>query len=45
MNAQLASLGWEVVRLWDFEVEKDVAGCVARVSAALSARRAVGSEP
>jgi DNA mismatch endonuclease (patch repair protein) len=45
VNAQLASLGWEVVRLWDFEMEKDVAGCVARVVAALEQRRSVGSEP
>jgi DNA mismatch endonuclease (patch repair protein) len=45
VNAELASLGWEVVRVWDFEVEKDVAGCVARVTAALEARRGVGSAP
>lgn len=45
VNLQLAELGWEVVRLWDFEVEKDVAGCVARVAAALEHRRSVGSEP
>ncbi len=41
VNAQLSALGWEVVRLWDFEVEKDPAGCVARVVAALERRRAV----
>ncbi len=40
VNAQLASLGWEVVRLWDFEVDKDPAGCVARVAAALARSRA-----
>jgi DNA mismatch endonuclease (patch repair protein) len=45
VDAQLAALGWEVVRVWDFEVEKDVAGCVARVSAALEARRSVRSGP
>jgi DNA mismatch endonuclease, patch repair protein len=45
VNAQLAALGWEVVRLWDFEVEKDIAGCVARVAAALEDRRGVRSEP
>ena len=42
MNAQLAELGWEVVRLWDFELEQDLASCVARVAAALEQRRSVG---
>ncbi len=42
VNAQLAELGWEVVRLWDFELEQDVASCVARVAAALAQRRSVG---
>lgn len=37
VNARLAELGWEVVRLWDFEVERDPAGCAARVVAALGA--------
>jgi DNA mismatch endonuclease (patch repair protein) len=45
VNLQLAELGWEVVRLWDFEVEKDGAGCVARVVAALEERRGVRSAP
>jgi DNA mismatch endonuclease (patch repair protein) len=40
VNAQLAALGWEVVRVWDFEVEKDPAGCAARVAAALERCRA-----
>lgn len=39
VDAQLASLGWEVLRLWDFEVEKDPDGCVARVAAALNRSR------
>jgi DNA mismatch endonuclease, patch repair protein len=45
VNLQLAALGWEVVRLWDFEVEKDVAGCVARVTSALEQRRGVIRSP
>jgi len=40
VDAQLADLGWEVVRLWDFEVEKSPAECVARVAAALQLGRA-----
>ncbi len=36
VNAQLESLGWEVLRLWDFEVEKDPEACAARVSASLN---------
>jgi DNA mismatch endonuclease (patch repair protein) len=45
VDLELASLGWEVVRLWDFEVEKDLVGCVARVIAALKRRRSVGAGP
>jgi DNA mismatch endonuclease (patch repair protein) len=36
VNDELAALGWKVVRIWDFEVEADVAGCVAQVRAALA---------
>jgi DNA mismatch endonuclease (patch repair protein) len=39
VDAQLAELGWEVIRLWDFEVEQDPAGCAARVGAALEQQR------
>ena len=31
----LADAGWQVVRLWDFEVRKDVAGCVSRIRSIL----------
>jgi len=40
VDAQLVELGWEVLRLWDCEVEKDAAGCAARVAAALERCRA-----
>jgi DNA mismatch endonuclease, patch repair protein len=36
-DRDLAQLGWRVVRLWDFEVERDLDVCVARVLDALSA--------
>jgi DNA mismatch endonuclease (patch repair protein) len=45
VDGQLAELGWEVLRLWDFEVEQDAAGCAARVAAALEQRRSVRSAP
>lgn len=35
VNRQLAEAGWTVVRVWDFEVERDIAACVARVAAVL----------
>lgn len=35
VNRELATEGWTVVRLWDFEVQKDIAGCVERVRATL----------
>lgn len=30
-NEALAASGWSVLRLWDFEIEQDLEGCVARV--------------
>lgn len=35
VNTHLRGSGWTVVRLWDFEIERDVAGCVKRVMTAL----------
>src|SRR4051812_43891867 len=35
----LAAAGWTVVRLWDFEVEDDLAAAVERVVSALAAAR------
>lgn len=37
VNEELASQNWTVVRIWDFEVERDPADCVLRVIEALSA--------
>lgn len=34
-NERLAAEGWCVLRLWDFEVERDPSACVARVAKAL----------
>lgn len=34
VNAQLADSEWSVVRLWDFEVEREVDRCVERVRVA-----------
>ena len=39
-NEALDAARWEVLRLWDFEVEHDPEGVASRVEAALSARRA-----
>lgn len=36
-NEALAGDGWVVLRFWDFEVEKDLDACVARVVGALAA--------
>ncbi len=38
VDAELLARGWEVIRVWDFEVRKDLPGVVARVSDALRAR-------
>jgi DNA mismatch endonuclease (patch repair protein) len=36
VNEALGRLGWRVVRVWDFEVERDPASCVQRIAAALN---------
>jgi DNA mismatch endonuclease, patch repair protein len=35
-DAELISTGWTVIRFWDFDVRKDLEGCVARVEEALA---------
>jgi DNA mismatch endonuclease (patch repair protein) len=35
VNHELEEAGWRVLRLWDFEVRKDLQRCVERVRAAL----------
>lgn len=37
VNNELGQAGWTVVRIWDFEVHKDVAACVNTVAEALEA--------
>ena len=34
-DAALCEMGWTVVRLWDFEVRRDLEGCLSRISSAL----------
>jgi DNA mismatch endonuclease (patch repair protein) len=41
VNHELAASGWTVLRLWDFEVERDLPGCVARIATALNSERVV----
>jgi DNA mismatch endonuclease (patch repair protein) len=31
VNEDLKELGWKVVRIWDFEIEKDVDQCARRL--------------
>jgi DNA mismatch endonuclease (patch repair protein) len=35
VNRELAESGWTVVRLWDFEIRRDLAACVDRVRSAI----------
>jgi DNA mismatch endonuclease (patch repair protein) len=39
-NQALQAGGWEVIRLWDFEVEDDLASAIERVITAVAQRRA-----
>lgn len=41
-NDELRRRGWEVIRIWDFEIEQDLAACVERVRQAVARRRAAG---
>jgi DNA mismatch endonuclease (patch repair protein) len=34
-DASLREMGWTVIRLWDFEVRRDLGGCLERIAAAL----------
>jgi DNA mismatch endonuclease (patch repair protein) len=36
VNAELDALGWMVIRIWDFEVERDPVTCVDRIRKALA---------
>jgi DNA mismatch endonuclease (patch repair protein) len=35
VNTALAEQGWTVLRVWDFDVERDLEGCVERVGSLL----------
>jgi DNA mismatch endonuclease, patch repair protein len=35
VDAELDGLGWKVVRVWDFEVKRDLPAVVAKIQAAL----------
>ena len=41
VNRELSDLGWHVLRLWDFEIERDPAACVLRVQPAIATAQAV----
>ena len=36
VSEELQTSGWTVVRLWDFDIERDIGGCVRRICEALS---------
>ncbi len=42
VNQTLSADGWEVVRVWDFELDGDSDECVMRVRSAVSAARSQG---
>lgn len=35
VNTELGTAGWQVVRIWDFEVDRNLAECVAKIEKAL----------
>lgn len=43
IDQRLRELGWEVVRLWDFEILEKPEDCVARIEAALAGRKRQGA--
>jgi DNA mismatch endonuclease (patch repair protein) len=41
----LEALGWRVIRLWDFQLKRDLDGCVADIDEALAASAATAAGP
>lgn len=41
VNRELTDLGWSVLRLWDFEIERDPAACALKVQSAIGTAKAV----
>ena len=39
VNRRLEEEGWTVLRFWDFEIDRDLASCIAAVQIALGRRR------
>ncbi len=39
VNARLVADGWRIVRVWDFEIDRDADACVARVKEAVALAR------
>jgi DNA mismatch endonuclease (patch repair protein) len=44
-DAALRDMGWTVIRLWDFEVRKDLEGCISRIEQALTPRGGAAASP
>jgi DNA mismatch endonuclease (patch repair protein) len=44
-DAALQARGWTVLRLWDFEIRRDLPDCVRRIEAALEAADLVARAP
>ncbi len=45
VSARLAGEGWQVLRFWDFEIERDLGRCVVAVVAALGETPIAGERP
>ena len=39
VDAELREAGWTVIRIWDFEIQQDITGCVGRVAKVLQIAR------
>jgi G:T-mismatch repair DNA endonuclease (very short patch repair protein) len=44
VNRRLAQEGWTVVRIWDFELARDLGGAVERLRGALENRARLASD-
>jgi DNA mismatch endonuclease, patch repair protein len=45
VTAELSEAGWDVIRVWDFEVARDLEGVVDRIRQALDASKAARLSP
>lgn len=45
VNQELEGAGWTVLRIWDFEIDRDIEGCISRVQQVLGESKSKSRRP